>query len=67
LAPKADDLWFKAMELRQSTPVRLCTKLVPEPIPIIGTQSFSLKKENVDRDLNVDQWQNLSDYFKLPV
>jgi hypothetical protein len=67
LAPKADDLWFKAMELRNNTPVRRCTQLVPEPIPIIGTQSFSLKKENVDRDLNVDQWQNLSDYFNLPV
>ena len=67
LAPKADDLWFKAMELRNNTPVRRCAKLVPEPIPIMGTQSFSLKKENVDRDLNVDQWQNLSDYFKLEI
>ena len=67
LAPKADDLWFKAMELRHNTPVRRCSKLVAEPIPIMGTQSFSLKKENVDRDLNVDQWQNLSDYFDLEV
>lgn len=67
LAPKADDLWFKAMELRQNTPVRLCDYIVPEPIPIIGTQSFSLKKDNVDRDLNVTQWQRLSDYFELEV
>ena len=67
LAPKADDLWFKAMELRNNTPVRRCSKLVPEPIPIMGTQSFSLKKENVDRDMNLNQWQRLSDYFKLEV
>ena len=67
LAPKADDLWFKAMELRQNTPVRRCSKIVPEPIPIMGTQSFSLKKENVDRDLNLQQWQSLSDHFDLNV
>ena len=67
LAPKADDLWFKAMELRQNTPVRLCSKIVPEPIPIVGTQSFSLKKDNVDRDLNLQQWQSLSDYFNLDI
>ena len=58
---------LRPMELRNNTPVRRCTKLDPEPIPIMGSQSFSLKKENVDRDLNVDQWQNLSDYFKLEI
>jgi len=67
LAPKADDLWFKAMELLNNTPVKLSDRLVPEPIPIMGTQSFSLKKENVDQDLNGVQWQQLSDHFNLEV
>ena len=67
LAPKADDLWFKAMELLNNTPVKRCDRLVPEPIPIMGTQTFSLKKENVDQDLNGLQWQQLSDHFNLEV
>jgi len=33
----------------------------------MGTQTFSLKKENVDQDLNGLQWQQLSDHFNLEV
>ena len=67
LAPKADDLWFKAMELLSGTPVRKCSRFVPEPLPITGTQTFSLKKENVDQDRNVRQWAALAQHFDLKV
>lgn len=67
LAPKADDLWFKAMELLVGTPVRKCAVEVPEPLPIAGTQTFSLKKENVDQDKNLHQWAALAQHFDLEV
>jgi len=65
LAPKADDLWFKAMELLQGTPVRLSPKPMDEPIPIAGTQGVSLKKENISEDKNRNQWLALEKHFKL--
>ncbi len=67
LAPKADDLWFKAMSLLNGTvcyqPVQICK----EPIPIMGTQFISLKKDNVKGDKNRTQWLALTEYFKLPM
>lgn len=65
LAPKADDLWFKAMELLKGTPVRLSGRPVPEPIPIARTQRVSLKKENIGGDKNKSQWAALTKYFSL--
>lgn len=65
LAPKADDLWFKAMEYLKGTSVRLSARTVPEPIPIAGTQAISLKNENVDHDKNSAQWKSLQEYFKI--
>ncbi|WP_025742990.1 hypothetical protein [Aquimarina pacifica] len=65
LAPKADDLWFKAMALLQHTESRLSDKIPPIPIPIMGTQKVSLKKENIDKGKNVIQWKALQDYFNL--
>jgi len=65
LAPKADDLWFKAMEILKGTRVRLSSRIVPEPIPIAGTQKISLKKENVDEDKNSRQWAALEEYFNF--
>jgi hypothetical protein len=65
LAPKADDLWFKAMALLQGTTV-IQTKNPPKRlIPIMGTQMISLKKENVDQNKNVSQWEALTEYFNL--
>lgn len=63
LTPKADDLWFKAMALLKHTPYRLSEDFVKEPIPIAGTQAISLKKDNVEKDLNSVQWNALVDYF----
>jgi len=65
LTPKADDLWFKAMALRNNIHPKLSEILVKEPIPILGTQAISLKKENVDQDKNLQQWKDLEDYFQL--
>ena len=66
LAPLADDLWFKAMALRQGT-LSLPTFNKPgEPIPIRGTQKIALKNINVKQGGNTRQWKALSDHFDLP-
>jgi hypothetical protein len=65
LAPKNDDLWFKAMALINGTLSRQARNPPKEPIPIIGTQKIALKKENVDQDKNYSQWKDLSEYFNL--
>ena len=65
LAPKNDDLWFKAMSLINSTLSRSPDKRPAEPIPIMGSQKVSLKKVNVDQNLNDQQWRILSDKYNL--
>ncbi|MBT8280235.1 MAG: zinc-binding alcohol dehydrogenase [Muriicola sp.] len=65
LAPKADDLWFKAMSLLKGTKCRLATNRGKKAVPIIGSQKSSLKHINIKKDLNSVQWKQLSDYFKL--
>lgn len=65
LAPKADDLWFKAMALLNNTEVRQSANVPKNLIPIFGTQKISLKKENVDKNMNVLQWESLTKYFNL--
>lgn len=65
LAPKNDDLWFKAMALRNNTIVRLAENPSKDFIPIPGTQKISLKKVNVVQNFNVDQWNDLTEYFNL--
>jgi len=67
LAPKADDLWFKAMALRKGTVVRRTSRPGPKPLPIIGSQKVSLLKSNVRGDGNRSQWQALCDHFGLAV
>ena len=65
LAPKSDDLWFKAMALKNGTRVRLAENPSATFIPIAGTQKISLKKINVSGNFNLDQWNDLVDYFGL--
>ena len=65
LTPKADDLWFKGMSLLNNTSVRKSSFKTAEPIPIIGSQKKSLKKENVHQNKNDLQWQSLVNYFNL--
>jgi hypothetical protein len=65
LAPKADDLWFKAMSLIAGRSVRTSNRPDPKPIPVIGSQKFSLLKTNVRQDGNRMQWKALCDYFDI--
>ncbi len=65
LAPKADDLWFKAMSLLKGTTSLQAENQPKHPIPIMGSQSVSLKKQNIGEDQNRKQWQNLEDHFNL--
>lgn len=65
LAPKADDLWFKAMALLKGTISIQAENNGKEPIPIWGSQKVSLKKSNITEDKNRTQWLALSQHFKL--
>ncbi|NAY90380.1 zinc-binding alcohol dehydrogenase [Muricauda sp. JGD-17] len=65
LAPKADDLWFKAMTLLTETLSKQAKSSKKEPIPILGSQKTSLKKTNIKEDKNRTQWLALTDYFQL--
>lgn len=65
LAPKADDLWFRAMAHLKGTPVRHSKQPYPKAQPIIGSQKVSLLKTNVRQDGNRLQWQFLSHHFNL--
>ena len=65
LAPKADDIWFKAMSFLKGTISRPTEQSAVEPIPIIGSQAVSLKKVNVKEDFNRTQWLQVSEYFGI--
>ncbi len=65
LAPKADDLWFKAMALLKGTKSIQAENNGKEPIPIWGSQKVSLKKTNITEDKNRVQWQALDDHFNF--
>ena len=67
LAPKADDLWFKAMSFIKKTTILQSKNSPKRLIPILGTQKISLKKENVDKNLNLKQWEQLTEYFNLEI
>lgn len=65
LAPKADDLWFKAMALINNTGIRKVNKLPEYIIPIMATQKVSLKKVNIGKYKNNQQWEALEQHFNL--
>lgn len=65
LAPRADDLWFKAMSLRAGTLTRRCRRPADKPTPVAFSQSVSLKKSNVRADGNQRQWNALDERFSL--
>ena len=65
LAPKSDDLWFKAVELHENIVARKADQSPKSSIPIAGTQKISLKNFNVKKDMNYTQWKDLTEYFKL--
>ena len=65
LAPKADDLWFKAMALLNNRLSIQAQHAAPLPIPIMATQKHSLKKSNTKLDYNRVQWKQITEYFNL--
>jgi hypothetical protein len=65
LAPRADDLWFKAMSHLQGTTSRRSRRPVAKPIPIAGSQKVSLKKTNVRENGNFDQWQAICQHYNI--
>jgi hypothetical protein len=65
LTPRADDLWFKAMSLMAGTEVRRSSAPGRKPVPIWGTQRNSLKRTNVRRDGNTEQWRALYAHYHL--
>jgi hypothetical protein len=65
LAPKADDLWFKVMALLNGTNSILAKNRAKTPIPIIGSQKYSLKKSNIGGDKNRTQWLSLTQHFNI--
>ncbi|MEK6154823.1 zinc-binding alcohol dehydrogenase [Flavobacteriaceae bacterium 3-367] len=65
LAPKADDLWFKAMSYLKGTTSSNAGNAPKKPIPIMGSQVQSLKKQNVDQDKNRSTWEAVSAHFEI--
>ena len=65
LTPKADDLWFKGMALLKGTNAVTARKKAKTPIPIMGSQKYSLKKSNIGEDKNRTQWVALTEFFNI--
>jgi hypothetical protein len=65
LAPKADDLWFKAMGLLKRVAVRRSSDPGEKPLPIIGAKGSSLATTNILQDGNRIQWQAICDYYQI--
>jgi len=65
LAPKADDLWFKAMGYLKGTMVRRSSDSGRKPLPIIGAKGSSLAKTNILQDGNRIQWQAICDHYSF--
>lgn len=66
LAPNADDLWLKVMQILQGTAVVICSKtLWKNTYEVLGSQSTALKYDNVDDGQNDIQMTNLVKYYHL--
>lgn len=65
LAPRADDLWFKAMSYLKGTITQRSQQPGQKPIPIAGSQKVSLKHTNVRENGNYQQWQAICGHYKI--
>ena len=65
LAPRADDLWFKAMSYLHGTTTRRSRQPGKKPIPIAGSQKVSLKHTNVRENGNFEQWQAICAHYNI--
>ncbi|SMF13647.1 hypothetical protein SAMN02745866_00860 [Alteromonadaceae bacterium Bs31] len=65
LAPKADDLWFKAMSFLNGTLCRRAEHVSQKPTPVLGTQSLTLGASNIKLDKNREQWDALRAHYQF--
>lgn len=65
LAPRADDLWFKAMSYLKGTITQRSQEPGQKPTPIAGSQKVSLKHTNVRENGNYLQWQAICDHYQI--
>ena len=70
LCPRADDIWFKAMELLQGTPVLRLPTSKQEMMNFWNSedptyQNMGLKNVNVYQGKNYDQLKTVFDHYKL--
>ncbi|QDO95680.1 glycosyltransferase family 2 protein [Formosa sediminum] len=65
ISPKSDDLWFKTMSLINNALCIQAEQRPPNPIPILATQSVSLKSVNNKLDYKRKQWEQITAYFNL--
>jgi len=63
LAPRADDLWFKAMSFLNGTQVRRTDNAPKRPIPIIRSQAEALGHTNIKQDQNRTQWNAIRTHY----
>ncbi|MBR1926776.1 MAG: glycosyltransferase [Bacteroidales bacterium] len=65
MAPTADDLWLKAVEIDCGVKVA-CGDFFPKPVTIKSSQKISLRKVNKgSAHRNDSQWMALDDHFHL--
>lgn len=65
LAPRADDLWFKAMSVLKGTRSRRSRTPGEKPVTVFGSQSFKLGRTNIRQDENRLQWNAVAAYFDI--
>ncbi len=65
LAPRADDLWFKAMSYLNGTMTQRSQEPGQKPTPIAGSQKVSLKHTNVRETGNYEQWKAICNHYQI--
>lgn len=65
LAPRADDLWFKAMGVLQGTSTRRSTDPPRKPLPVLRSQKEALGSTNIWEDGNVEQWNRICRHYGI--
>ena len=65
LAPLADDLWLKAIQIKNGVKVATGSGLFIHPVTITNTQKITLRRYNDGQKKNDVQWNQLDQHFGL--
>jgi hypothetical protein len=65
IAPLADDLWLKAVQLKNGIKVAVAKGFFVHPIELSPTQKISLNHLNDEQKKNDMQWRQLDEHFGL--